>query len=186
MGVRVCVSEMSPCLDNGMNPLRSFCYFQICLIITTKPVFCPQWELDVGTWREIELEGGEPNPSWTCLAANGARTQNTDPELFSCLSNAGSWLIWITKPWRQGFPDRISNWGPNSSFLFYFNQRILQILRVLRRNAAVCDWANANGSTWPKDGAFLRPTTAARRCSSIRWVLITNCIIYRFINNRRG
>lgn len=41
---------------------------------------------------------------------------------------------------------------------------------ILSRNAAACAWANANGSMWPRAGAFSRPTMAARRCLCIRWV----------------
>jgi len=68
-----------------------------------------------GMWR-----GAEPNPSWTCLAANGARTQNTDPELFSCLSNAGSWLIWITKTLNTGIPRQDIELRPELKFPFLF------------------------------------------------------------------
>lgn len=50
----------------------------------------------------------------------------------------------------------------------------LPLQRILWRNAAACAWANANGSMWPRVGAFSRPTMAARRYSCIRWVKHTH------------
>lgn len=43
----------------------------------------------------------------------------------------------------------------------------------------MCAWANANGSMWPRVGAFSRPTMAARRCLCIRWVTHTYIHIYK-------